>query len=207
MKKGVFTMMFFFCIVTVGSVVTLSGCDDCRGVESYNTRIASLENGLLEMIPVFDANNVFQYFDTETLPTGITSLTFDSVGFEIHLIPQIISTHVSGEFSIGFTQNYACEPPLIIEQPIGIQITSNSDYDQNHKAGSSLNDIFLAIPAGSSRTISIDDFILEKDKGYRSVFIINVAPDLQRNHIITFTITLEDGKELIAVFDEITIRQ
>lgn len=206
MKRGVFTMMFFFSLVTVGSVVTLSGCDDCKGVESFNARITSLENGLLEMIPVFDINNVFQYFDTETLSTETTSVKFDSVGFEIHLIPQTISAYSFEKFSIGFTQNYACEPAINIEQPIGIQIISNSDYDLNHKAGSSLNDVFLAIPAGSSRTISIDEFILEKDKGYNSVFILNTAPDLQRNHIITFTITLEGGKELIAVFDEIAIR-
>lgn len=209
-------MAFFFSLVTVGSVVTLSGCGGYCGFGGDNKnstyRIDNVNANLVRVAGISESIYGNAFYNVESFPNGSTSSTYDSIGFDISF--DYVSAFIQEKTALPFMMNsaYACsEPdPYLVDNIVSINIKSDADYDNLHQAGTSLNDVFV-ISIGSDFTYSIDEYI-DKIIGrsypyyYNMLLMMSVAPEFEGTHTFTIDITLEDGKVLSEQLDPVTIK-
>lgn len=204
-------MMFFFSLVTVGSVVTLSGCGGYCGFGGDNKnstyRIDNVNANLVRVAGIVEDINGYAYYNVEIFPNGSTSSTYDSIGFDISF--DYVSAFIQEKTALPFMMNsaYACsEPePYLVDNIVSINIKSDADYDNLHQAGTSLNDIFV-ISLGSDFTYSIDEYIENVGFHDKILMMMSIAPELESTHTFTIEITFEDGRVISQQLEPVTIK-
>ena len=210
MKKGVFTMIFFFCLVTTVSVVTLSGCELTPNCSSTVTRINNVNADLVHVADIYQDANGYAHYSGESFPYGLASTTYDSIGFEISF--DLVSAFIQGKTTLPFMFNgaYACsESFYVTDNIVSINIKSDADYDNLHQSGTSLNDIFEVYNGFlSSGSFPIDEYIENNIYYYDEIMLLmsSVAPEFERTHTFSIEITLEGGSVFSQKLDPVTIK-
>lgn len=90
-----------------------------------------------------------------------------------------------------------------------IEITSNSDFDENHPAGAVLNDIIYIIKTvGEPVTKLMDEFAFESIftsvQGDRTSFLLPTQPDVASEHVFTMKVYKSNG-DIVSSESEIII--
>jgi len=203
-------MIFFFSIVTVGSVVTLSGCTDCfREPDAPDLKVGSINNSLVYISNVLENSYGSTYFQVEDFTSATNIGTYDSIGLLIKIESFIaqIKKQTLNPFIINSA--YACD---VISENIdkiqSIEISSNEDYNELYKVGNNLNDLFVISMSFSTLTTPIPNYLENHYLGdYTELLIVPIeAPDFERTHIFTLEITLKDGRVFSQQFDPVTIK-
>ena len=198
-------MIFFFCLVTTVSVVTLSGCiNECGNIST--TRIDNINADLVRVTGIGEDVNGYVHYNVESFPSGLASTSYDSIAFNISY--GFISSFIQEQTTLPFMMNgaYACDglgPSY--ERISSINIKSNADYDNIHQSGTSLNDIFV-FSDSPNLNHSIDEYIDQYGYYGNILMMMSIAPEFESTHTFTIEITFEDGRVLSQQLEPVTIK-
>lgn len=188
-------MIFFFCLVTTVSVVTLSGCGyPFKYCEPIVMRVDNVYADLVRVTGIGEDLNGYVHYNVENLPYGSSVGTYDSIAFKI-----------SYDLIRDVPSMMGCTPTTLGYDDISsINVKSNADYDNSHQSGTSLNDIFV-FSSGPGIIISVDEYI-EYSHYRNTLMMMSIAPEFERTHTFTIEITFEDGKVFSQQLDPVTIK-
>lgn len=198
-------MMLYFCLVTILSIVTLSGCDPFNPpCEATIIKVDNLNADLVRVTSTSEDINGYTHYDIENFPYGSLVARYDSIAFNISY--DMISFFIQENTVLPFMMNsaYACSPGPFYESISSINIKSNEDYDNLHQSGTSLNDIFV-FSDGPDFIYSIDEYI-ESVYYYPILMMMSIAPEFERTHTFTIELTFEDGRVLSQQLDPVRVK-
>lgn len=188
--------------MTFGAAL-LQSCNPCSDEGSFDYRVKNF-TPVAKIITEVSPGEI-DFYRTAKL-SGTSPVKYDSLSLMLYLYEYIGKAPVDG--GISFTnQAYACDPPVYADYLESLSITSDTDYDAAHPAGSDLNDIFLFNTREYSNMKTHTEFFSRSRELTTSFLFLrfNTAPATTSTHTFSITLNLRDGETFSGEITGLTI--
>lgn len=174
--------------MTFGAAL-LNSCSHCSEGPFDDTvsQITPVARVISEVVP----GDELDYY--RTIPVDETGISvYDSLSIIVYLYEY--TGHVSSGFSF-VNQTFACDPAVYVDNLESLSITSDTDYDAAHPAGTDLKDIFLFNHEAYSNMKTFET-LLQRDSELNNsklFLLFNTAPATTATHTLSISLTVQDG--------------
>jgi len=194
MKKIINTLLLTFGLGLFGMLIN-SSCNDDDYIDQSGCGLPprTLDSLSLKRMTINDESFVEEIDDIETFSGSFQELFY---GIEAHSFefPQHIQ---SFNLNLNTTSLYACSPLIYYGKIDSLIITSNTDYNDDYPANTSLSPIMNLVSEGVTAEALNGEIFHENT----ILMHLNEAPSINSDHTLTFTFHMQNAPEVSVEVD------